>query len=128
VDHNDISCQAKWTHGFLFLDIQSTMVYWQWRPKYTLRLLIPVSTCKGILFKPSTLDWTFFFPGDGQLSYVEFENHAADNPVRHEVFNRFDTNKDGFLQKAETDAIYAIMDKNGTSKLVSFWVPMRWML
>lgn len=63
-----------------------------------------------------TIYKTEFIAGDGQLSFDEFSNHAADNPIRHELFNHFDANKDGFLQKAETDAIYAAMDQTGMFK------------
>lgn len=40
--------------------------------------------------------------------------HANDNPLRHEMFNHFDTNKDGFLQKHEfVYANFLAMDHNG---------------
>lgn len=50
-----------------------------------------------------------------KLSFAEFSAHANDNPLRHELFNHFDTNKDGFLQKHEfVYANFLAMDHNGS--------------
>lgn len=59
-------------------------------------------------------------PEDGKLSYAEFSAHAVDNAMRHELFNHFDTDKDGFLQKAEmVDNNFNAMDQNGTYPSIS---------
>lgn len=59
-------------------------------------------------------------PEDGKLSYAEFSAHAVDNAMRHELFNHFDTDKDGFLQKAEmVDNNFNAMDQNGTFPSIS---------
>ena len=59
-------------------------------------------------------------PEDGKLSYAEFAAHAVDNAMRHELFNHFDTDKDGFLQKAEmVDNNFNAMDQNGTFPSIS---------
>eukprot|EP00105_Crassostrea_gigas_P011554 XP_011427278.1 PREDICTED: calcium-dependent protein kinase 22 [Crassostrea gigas] len=56
--------------------------------------------------------------GNGKLSYVEFTAHAHDNPMRHDLFNYFDTNKDGFLTKEEmVDNNYHAMDHNGDNQV-----------
>lgn len=56
--------------------------------------------------------------GDAKLSYAEFMAHANDNPLRHEMFNHFDTNKDGFLQKHEfVYANFLAMDHNGDNQV-----------
>lgn len=46
----------------------------------------------------------------GKLTYAEFAVHAIDNLQRHQLFDSFDTNKDGFLTKVE---LVDAMDVNG---------------
>uniref|UniRef100_K1QJN5 EF-hand domain-containing protein n=1 Tax=Magallana gigas TaxID=29159 RepID=K1QJN5_MAGGI len=63
--------------------------------------------------------------GNGKLSYVEFTAHAHDNPMRHDLFNYFDTNKDGFLTKEEmVDNNYHAMDHNGDNQVRKMNLPI----
>ncbi|XP_061164786.1 uncharacterized protein LOC133173771 [Saccostrea echinata] len=56
--------------------------------------------------------------GDGNLTFTEFQHHAPDNPIRQEIFNHFDTNKDGMLDKVEfVDTNFHAMDHNGDNQV-----------
>lgn len=55
------------------------------------------------------------FIADGQLSYVEYTKYTnSESQLQHDLFNHFDTNKDGALQRSEyVDTIFSQMDHNG---------------
>lgn len=58
---------------------------------------------------------------DGKLSYAEYTKYdgaSAESQLTHDVFNHFDTNKDGFLQRTEyVDTLFSQMDHNGDGQV-----------
>lgn len=52
--------------------------------------------------------------GDSQLSFEEYIKHSLDTTLQHDIFDYFDTNKDGTLQPAEyVETPFRDMDHNG---------------
>eukprot|EP00105_Crassostrea_gigas_P001144 XP_011413183.1 PREDICTED: uncharacterized protein LOC105318016 [Crassostrea gigas] len=56
---------------------------------------------------------------DGQLTFVEYTKYTnSESQLQHDLFNHFDTNKDGALQRSEyVDTIFSQMDHNGDSQV-----------
>lgn len=53
--------------------------------------------------------------GDSQLSFEEYIKHSLDTTLQHDIFDYFDTNKDGTLQPAEyVETPFRDMDHNGS--------------
>lgn len=53
--------------------------------------------------------------GDSQLSFEEYIKHSLDTTLQHDIFDYFDTNKDGTLQPAEyVETSFRDMDHNGS--------------
>lgn len=64
--------------------------------------------------------WTDLFEDDDKLSYAEYTKYSqsAESQLSHDVYNHYDTNKDGFLQRSEyVDSLFSQMDHNGTCQL-----------
>lgn len=66
---------------------------------------------------------TDLFEDDNKLSYAEYTKYdgaSGQSQLTHDVYNHFDTNKDGFLQRTEyVDTLFSQMDHNGTCQLCS---------
>ncbi|XP_052674809.1 uncharacterized protein LOC128156630 [Crassostrea angulata] len=57
---------------------------------------------------------------DDQLSYAEYTKYSqsAESQLSHDVYNHYDTNKDGFLQRSEyVDSLFSQMDHNGDGQV-----------
>uniref|UniRef100_A0A8W8L513 EF-hand domain-containing protein n=3 Tax=Magallana gigas TaxID=29159 RepID=A0A8W8L513_MAGGI len=57
---------------------------------------------------------------DDKLSYAEYTKYSqsAESQLSHDVYNHFDTNKDGFLQRTEyVDSVFSQMDHNGDGQV-----------
>ena len=52
--------------------------------------------------------------GDGVLSFDEYANVTSTDAIQHDIFNHYDSNNDGVLQKSEyVDTPFSLMDHNG---------------
>nr|XP_022326814.1 uncharacterized protein LOC111126446 [Crassostrea virginica] len=55
---------------------------------------------------------------DGHLVFMEYIKYDQENQLQHDLFNHFDTNKDGLLQRTEyVDTNFSKMDHNGDGEV-----------
>ena len=56
---------------------------------------------------------------------MEYIKYDQENQLQHDLFNHFDTNKDGLLQRTEyVDTNFSKMDHNGRCKVHAFFMEL----